>query len=106
MPAKRAPSVLIVDDVLDENVRRLERQLKQRKFQVHSTIPEDVTKPQLFAADLVLVGYELEKWPERDGLPISRQPTDGLALATLLRRHIADDGGIEPTAFASYTARL
>jgi hypothetical protein len=57
-------------------------------------------------ADLVLVDYQLEKWPERDNCPVSRHPRDGLALAATLRRHVHDRKEGSPTAFAILTGKI
>src|SRR5438876_3584797 len=68
----------------------------------HAVHPRDVTDTYLREADLVLVDLKLEDWPERDHLPISLQPSDGLALVGILRSYLSDKAS-SPTAFALHT---
>jgi len=99
--------VLIIDDKPDEVT--LTAELNQVP-QVSSKAlhPEDVEQGDLNKADLVLVDYQLEvaDWPQRDGGPISRQPKDGLALASVLRRHVHGSERDSPTAFAILTSEI
>lgn len=69
--------------------------------------PQEVEEPDLKDADLVLVDYALEDWPERDNLStISLQPVTGMALAVVLREQVDQNGKDKLTAFALNTAHL
>ena len=101
-------SVLIVDD--QQEGSELRAFLKTRRVSANVLHPEDVVIRNLDEADLVLVDYQLEpgNWPARDALgsSISRQPRDGLALASVLRRHVHDREKSSPTAFAIFTGKI
>jgi len=71
--------------------------------------PREVSKETLRWADLALIDFQLDQWPEiGDGAaPIAQRPPDGLALAGILRRYAAklqrDD---PPTAMALWTGHV
>jgi hypothetical protein len=104
MSSTNQPSVLIIDDLPgDQGLRIAELGKKARVRGVH---PEEVAETMLIDADLVLVDYVLEHWPERDASEsISRIPLDGFALAAILRGHTLMKTS-SPTALAIYSARL
>lgn len=84
------PLILAIDDQPDEtlaafNMARLE------DVQVEVVHPQDLTRPMLDAADLVLVDYQIDDWDERNDQPLAMSPPNGLALAVLLREY-ADSG--------------
>ena len=97
--------ILVIDDEPDElhdQVKLgLNGQVKARV--VH---PRDVDVSQLEDADLVLVDFKLDKWPERDEQPISLRPATGLALAVLLREQVDRPPRNGSTAFALHTGHL
>ncbi len=97
------PHILIVDDEAD----RERSALAQWKAAAHFTVlhPQDVTHDDISEADVILVDYRIEQWPERDNIgTISLQPKDGLALAAVLRAHARF--APSPTAFALRSAHL
>jgi hypothetical protein len=106
MPKKRHPSVLIVDD--QEESSALVLALEASGIDGKLRQPEDVVIRDIEDADLVLVDYQLDTWPQRDadGISISRQPKDGLALASVLRRHVHGREKVSPTAFAILTGKI
>ena len=97
------PHILIVDDEADHE----RSALAQWNVAAHFTVlhPQDVTPDDIREADVVLVDYRIEQWPERDNIgTISLQPQDGLALAAVLRAHARS--APSPTAFALRSAHL
>jgi hypothetical protein len=106
MARKNSTKLLIVDDQLDE-VASLARALKSRRVKAEVRDPEEVTIVDLIEADLVLVDLDLEAWTKtRSSDPIALRPPDGLALATVLRRQLADKTDAAPTGFAILTGRV
>jgi hypothetical protein len=106
MSIKSQSRVLIVDDRPDL-VGPVGNALKALHVRVVVCTPEDVSVDDLRRADLVLVDLDLEDW--LSGVtpgPISRRPPDGLALATLLRRHLVDQADHSPTGFAILTGQV
>lgn len=96
-------TVLIVDDQ-PETVAPLKFQAGADEFLIRYC--HDVTTDDLEAADLVLVDYRLDEWPERDNLDaIGVKPLNGLALASILRGHSLTHRS-RPTAFALHAADL
>ena len=78
------PNILFVDDKPDGLDSQVSEELEEHADTsvVH---PNDLDLSALEAADLVLVDYKLEDWPERDEQVVSLRPETGLALAVLLR---------------------
>jgi len=69
--------------------------------------PDEVQIDDLMRVDLVLVDLDLGDWlSQRDFAPISLQPPDGLALTTVLRRHLVSQQDKSPTGFAIFTGRV
>ncbi|MCU1231942.1 MAG: hypothetical protein JWO97_4826 [Acidobacteria bacterium] len=96
-------TVLIVDDQPD-SVAGLKLQAGADEFLVRYC--HEVTIDDLEDADLVLVDYRLDEWPERDNLDaIAVKPLNGLALASVLRGHVLTRRS-RPTAFALHAADL
>ena len=100
------PRVLIIDDKPDDErfmVGELHREVEARV-----QYPQDVTEYDLQSADLVLVDYLLDDWPERDNASaISLKPVNGLALAAVLREQAYKSATVRhPTAFALNSAHL
>lgn len=107
MPVKRKPVLLFVDDEPDElSAQKLDLEGK-KMAKVIVRHPRDVEEGDLIKADLALIDYQLDAWPERDGIQqISLEPTDGLALASILRRRLIKKGKASPTAFALHTGHF
>ena len=100
------PSVLIVDDEPDSLRAAVAIELEDRAKGrvVH---PHDVELSHLEHADLVLVDFRLDNWPERDAqAALSLRPATGMALAALLREHVDRLGRNSPTAFALHSGHL
>ena len=99
------PSILVIDDNPDE----LRDQFALR-LNVHSITvvvhPQDIEMSDLESADLVLVDYLLDSWPERDEQSVSLRPATGMALAVVLREQ-ADRSEVDSlTVFALHTGHL
>ena len=100
------PRVLVIDDKSDDERVRVGELDRQVDASVQH--PQDVTEYDLQSADLVLVDYILDDWPERDNASsIALKPLNGLALAAVLREQ-AHKGATarQPTAFALRSAHL
>ena len=97
--------ILVIDDKPDELRDQIELGLWDyvKAVVVH---PRDVAMSHLENADLVLVDYRLEEWPERDAQPVSLMPATGLALAVLLREQVDRSGKDMLTAIALHTGHL
>jgi hypothetical protein len=99
----RLPTILIIDD---EDNQPFADQLKEAGLHALPLSPEDVSLKDVKDADLVLIDFKLDRWPERQAAPFTLQPRDGLALATLLRRQIHEESRSSPTAFAIRTGQM
>jgi hypothetical protein len=104
MPS-RVPNILVIDDEPNESL------LLPLDTYGHAKIatrhPREVEEEDLLSADLILVDYQLDHWPERDrATEICLRPKDGLALAALLRRHAQRSDDLSPAAFAIYTGQI
>ena len=99
-------NILIIDDNADE-VSLTSELSGISDVSATALNPEEVEINDLQRADLVLVDYQLDdaNWPARQMGPVARQPRDGLALATLLRRHVHDKDS-SPTAFAILSSEV
>jgi CheY-like chemotaxis protein len=100
-------TILIVDDEPDKLT--LDAPLNQVEGVTAKVLhPEDVERADINAADLVLVDYQLDddNWPQRQTRPIGCQPRDGLALASILRRHVHGTERISPTAFGILSSEV
>src|SRR4051812_22623481 len=106
MGKDNSASVLILDD--KEEGHALGEFLLSRNIASKVLHPEEVRLHHLIDADLVLVDYRLDDWAARDSdqAVISRRPRDGLALSSVLRRHVHDQEKASPTAFAILTGEI
>lgn len=96
--------VLLVDDDPDGQ-RSLISELPGTEVRIRH--PQDIESVDLRAADLVLLDYRLEEWPDRDAATaIALAPPDGLALSGVLRSRALRDSTDRPTAFALRTSFL
>lgn len=106
MGHKPLPTILIIDDQ-DTNSASKQRLALKNVARAQTLHPQEVDLKDLTWANLVLVDFKLDSWPERDNLDaISLQPRDGLALASVLRRQLENKSGTSPTAFAIYTGQI
>lgn len=100
------PHVLIVDDRDDQTSFKAELETKGL---ASATVrhPQECEKDDLVQAQLVLVDYQIDHWQERDSLDaLALKPSDGLALAAILRRAAHDSEKASPTAFAIHTGQI
>ncbi len=104
MSATKRPTALIIDDHADDERAKLRSSGADVELIVRH--PQDVDEADLREADVVVIDYVLDDWPERDATAtISLQPPDGLALAAVLRGHAEKLDG-SPTAFVLRSAHL
>lgn len=96
----RGPArVLVIDDRPDDQSGALH--LAEGAV-AEATHPDDLDADTLEAADLVLVDYDISHWPGRSKVTeISLQPSNGMALAAVLREHA--NKLARPTGFAIHT---
>ena len=100
------PFILVIDDEPEELVAQVALEFNGRAT-AQVKHPQDVELSDLNNADLVLVDYVLENWPERDVLSsISLQPANGMALAVVLREQADKNKRGKLTAFALHTGHL
>ncbi|HXG98683.1 MAG TPA: hypothetical protein VNJ06_16390, partial [Gemmatimonadales bacterium] len=105
MPTRSRPLVLIVDDDPD-GVTPQKVELEEH-VDVIVKDPGAVIARDLRRASLVLVDYQVSQWPARDSAPeLALKPRDGLALASVLRSHLAAEDQPRATAFALLSGRL
>lgn len=84
------PLVLVVDDKANEYVQELAVRLrKSDAVEAVSVHPADLHQAQVEEAALILVDFKLDEWPSRNSLAeMALKPMDGIALASVLRRHV------------------
>ena len=105
MPEDTLPKVLIVDD---EETGPHELGLDGLAA-TRGRHPNDIDDSDLQWADLVLMDFRIQTWPEREDLEqISLRPRNGLALAAVLREHADALNGKyhRYTAFAIHSAHI
>lgn len=106
----KAYEILIVDDEEGE-LGPIRQRFEKAGVGVRVSSPEEVTWQQVIDANVVLVDFQLQDWiRETERLvaqnePIGRLPADGLALASVLRRHVQDREN-PPTAFVILTGQI
>lgn len=101
-------TVLLLDDFPDQQMG-LVRELQEDEGCVAKCMhPADVELSDVEDSNLILVDYSLTHWPERDAMGelVGLQPPDGLALASIVRRHAHRKEGASPTAVAILTNKL
>lgn len=99
--------VLFVDDEPDSSVKLLSMEVARDGINVSVLHPRDVKIEDLNLADLVLVDYQIDSWPERDEqASLALKPGDGLALASIFRQAILVEQSARPTSFALLTAKM
>src|SRR5712692_8810659 len=105
MTPPKKPRVLIVDDEPDTQTPL--KLALSRSVSVEALHPNDRDLSDLLRADLILVDHVLSEWAERDQVEaIALKPANGLALAAVLRAHVASDKKRLPTGFAILSGHL
>ena len=99
------PSVLVVDDQADDLRSGLKSRLDE-SADVEVLHPSGIRPEDLEEADLLLVDYRLDHWPERDTQPVAFNVRTGMALATILREAADEKSPDRFTAVALHTAHL
>ena len=99
---RKKPVILAVDDKPDDLRSAMETELNDRAL-VEVLHPSDIEQEDLDKANLVLVDFSLDDWPERNKQPTPFKIKTGLALATVLRERTGRD---RLTAVALLTGRL
>ena len=102
---RNKPSILLIDDEPDDLRNEVALDLDDRAI-TNVVHPHDIEMPDLEDADLVLVDYRLDSWPERDVQLVSLKPTTGMALAVMLREQVDLSQKDRLTAFALHTGHL
>ena len=102
---RNKPSILLIDDEPDDLRNEVALDLDDRAI-TNVVHPHDIEMPDLEDADLVLVDYRLDSWPERDAQSVSLKPSTGMALAVMLREHVDRSQNDRLTAFALHTGHL
>ena len=82
------PTILFVDDRIEE-LEVLSDQITEGGNAVSEVVfPSDITNESLKNADLVIVDLTLDGWiDEEDFVCLGATPTNGIALASVLRQH-------------------
>ena len=107
--AQQPPTILIVDDdsksVQDE--LDLASEGTGSGFVAIAVHPQDLQADDLRSADLVLVDYHLDNWPERNlHSNIAMKPQTGLSLAMVIRDQLDSIVAVGSTAIALQTGFL
>jgi hypothetical protein len=104
MAENKRPQVLVVDDHADEEHAKLLKWEADLDLRIRH--PQDVDFADIRDADLVVVDYVIDDWPEREAAScIALKPPNGLALTATLKGYDAQFGG-SPTAFLLRSAHL
>ncbi len=99
------PSILVIDDEPDKLRDQVAEGVKDRAV-TNVFHPQDIDISDLESADIVLVDYRLNKWSERDAQVVSLSPTNGIALAVVLRERVDKAKKNKLTAFALHTGHI
>ncbi len=99
------PSILVIDDEPDKLRDKVAIDVKGRAV-TDVFHPHDIEISDLESADIVLVDYRLENWPERDAQVVSLSPPNGIALAVALREKMDQSKKDKLTAFALHTGHI
>lgn len=105
MPETNQPTILFVDDVIDQ-VDAIAR-LCEDKASILRRSFDDVEAADLDTADLILVDFNLKDWEKREHLTqLTLRPGDGLAVAETLRSYYRAKKAAKPVAIAVLSADL
>jgi len=96
------PTILVVDDE-PEKVALFQGQADVTVSVVH---PQDLEKKDLVSANAILVDQVLNNWTLDPTPSFSCTPTDGLALAAIIRSHLRSLDSGAPTAVCLYSGAL
>ena len=99
------PSILVIDDEPDKLRNQVALGVKDRAV-TNVFHPHDIDIPDLESADIVLVDHRLNEWSERDAQVVSLSPTNGMALAVMLREKVDEMKKGKLTAFALHTGHI
>ena len=99
------PVILVVDDEAEELGRGLVLRFADRA-EVTVRHPSDIEPGDIEKAQLVLMDYRLDHWPERGTQPAALDVRTGMALATILREAADEMKPDRLTAVALHTAHL
>jgi hypothetical protein len=101
----KKPCVLVIDDERADGEAALIL-LGSGVMSVYRE-PSEVTNQDISRANLILVDFKLENWPDRDDLDTpSLKPRHGIALAANLRSNLSLSQSRSPTAFALRSGKL
>ncbi len=105
------PEIVIVDDDLGGGAATVASNLRLVGLTATAIPPEHLVQAHLDSADLILVDYVLDKWvdPRDEQLlerpladqPVAGRPSNGLALAAIIRSLLPDDGRLRGIALLS-----
>lgn len=105
MPVAQQPTILFVDDVIEE-IDAIAR-LCESKATVLIRSFDDVDAIDLDAADLILVDFNLKDWANREHVTqLTLKPGDGLAVAETLRSYYRTKRSGKPVAIAVLSGDL
>jgi hypothetical protein len=109
-----AADIVIIDDDPGGGANTVAANLRLIGLTATAITPEELVQAHLNSADLILVDYLLEYWvdPRDERLlespladqPVARRPSNGLALAAVIRSVLPDDG--RPRGVALLSAQL
>ena len=102
---RKTPFILAVDDKPDKLRSVMDADLYDKAL-VEVLHPSDIKQEHLDKANLVLVDYKLDDWPDRDKQSTPFKIKTGLALATVLRELADTTTKDHMTAVALHTGRL
>lgn len=83
------PFVLIIDDDPIGADRQLVKDLQEQGVQAELLHPSALTDEYIQRASVIALDHFLTLWPERDLAPTGLQVQDGMALASVIRSHLA-----------------
>ena len=105
MPENSKPTILFVDDVIEEIDATAE--LCKDKAEILIRSFDDVEAADLDSADLILVDFNLKDWDKREHITqLTLRPGDGLAVAETLRSYYRANKSAKPVAIAVLSADL
>lgn len=99
------PAILLVDDEAEQLGRGMKLRFTDRA-RVTVRHPSEIQREDIEAAQLVLMDYRLDNWPERDAQCAAFDVRTGMALATILREAANEAKPNRLTAVALHTGHL
>jgi hypothetical protein len=105
MADTRPATVLFIEDQ-EAELRLLAEEIRSAGVAAEILAPEDVELADLEKANLVVVDYNLGGWLQfLQDIPLSAKPPNGVAVASVLREHVASVQPFPPTGFALITGK-